>query len=251
MNQFKNKIVAVTGAAGQLGAAWVEAYESRGAIVIALDLEFAPRSLPTSGSIECIQTDITSEKDVQATFASIATRHGGIDILVNNAGAQIFSHFNDRTEDEFEHVVNVNMKGTFLCIKHFAKLMAKSESRSVLNLGSIYGSVSPDFRIYGAQDRRSAEVYGATKGGVIQMTKYFAVALADQKIRVNCISPGGIYNPKSPQSSDFISEYIERCPMKRMAEANEIVEPGLFLTSDAASYITGQNLLVDGGFTSW
>ena len=129
--------------------------------------------------------------------------------------------------------------------------LIKLKKASIINIGSIFGVVSPDFRNYTDLPRKSPEIYGASKAGVIQMTKYFSVNLAERNIRVNCVSPGGIFNPKNPQGKDFIDNYSFRVPMKRMAEEKEIVGAILYLASSAASYTTGQNILIDGGLTSW
>jgi NAD(P)-dependent dehydrogenase (short-subunit alcohol dehydrogenase family) len=115
----------------------------------------------------------------------------------------------------------------------------------------MYGVISPDFRIYSDNDRKNSEVYGATKAGVIQMSKYFAVHLADRNIRTNSISPGGVYNPKSPQADVFIKSYEYRCPMNRMANSDEISNVALFLGSQLSSYVNGQNITVDGGMSAW
>jgi NAD(P)-dependent dehydrogenase (short-subunit alcohol dehydrogenase family) len=115
----------------------------------------------------------------------------------------------------------------------------------------MYGVISPDFRIYTDCARKNSEIYGATKAAIIQMTRYFAVHLAQRNIRVNAISPGGIFNPQAPQGDDFIKNYSYRCPMQRMARADEMVGATLYLASDAASYTTGQNIVIDGGMSCW
>ncbi len=120
-----------------------------------------------------------------------------------------------------------------------------------MNIGSIFGAVSPDFRNYTDCDRKNSEVYGATKAGIIQMTKYFGVHLADRNIRVNCLSPGGMFNPELPQGEDFIKNYSHRCPMGRMAKADEMIGGLFYLSSEASAYTTGQNIIVDGGMSCW
>ena len=115
----------------------------------------------------------------------------------------------------------------------------------------MYGLISPDYRIYSENDRKNSEVYGATKAGVIQMTKYFAVHLADRNIRSNSISPGGVYNPVNPQRKEFIKNYEYRCPMKRMARSEEIANVAFFLATELSSYVNGQNITVDGGMSAW
>jgi NAD(P)-dependent dehydrogenase (short-subunit alcohol dehydrogenase family) len=147
-------------------------------------------------------------------------------------------------------MMQVNLKGTFNCIRAF-ELNSNSNAlnRSIVNFGSIYGMLSPDFRIYSEGDRRSPEMYGVTKAAVLQMTKYFAVDFASKGIRVNSISPGGVFNSQNPQQTEFIQKYCQRTPMGRMATITEVVDACVFLTSNMASYITGHNLIVDGGYS--
>ena len=159
----------------------------------------------------------------------------------------------DRTEDSLDYVYDVNLKGTLNSIQSFIKCYDSSPqtSASIVNIGSLYGIVSPDFRVYNKGDRKNSEIYGATKAGIIQMTKYLAVYLADKNIRVNCVSPGGVFNQDNPQSEDFIKKYSNRCPMKRMAKDTEMVGGIAYLASDISSYVNGHNLVIDGGYTAW
>lgn len=247
---FSGKIVVVTGACGQLGKEICQAYLKSNAIVIGLDTVI-DRNDNLDG-VSYLQVDITRIEQVESTFYAIISKYKCIDVLINNAGVSTFEPFMDRGEDNFDKVMDVNLKGTFFCIRAFARQDSTSQgSRCIINIGSIYGAVSPDFRIYENGDRRNSEIYGATKAGVIQMTKYFSVHLASMGIRVNAVSPGGIFNPVNPQSISFIEKYSNRSPMGRLAETNEIVPAILFLSSRNSSYITGQNLCIDGGFTSW
>ena len=172
---------------------------------------------------------------------------------MNNAGVSTFEPFEDRPVESFDWVMNVNLKGTFLCIQSYVHVFDKFRLKrgSIVNIGSVFGIVSPDFRNYTDCKRRNSEVYGATKAAVIQMTKYFAVHLAERNIRVNAVSPGGIFNPESPQGEDFIENYSFRCPMKRMGDDTELIGAIVYLASDAASYTTGQNIVIDGGMTCW
>ena len=128
-------------------------------------------------------------------------------------------------------------------------MVSNNISGAIINIGSIYGVVSSDPEIYTDCPRNNSEVYSASKAGIIQMTKYFAVHLAESNIRVNCVSPGGIFND---QGDDFVKNYSQRTPAKRMAIPQEIVQAIVYLSDNStASYISGQNLLVDGGLTSW
>ena len=149
---------------------------------------------------------------------------------------------------DFMNVLAVNAGGTFLCTREAIKLMQSSDGGSILNIGSIYGVVSSDPSIYSDCSRLNSEVYSASKAAVIQLTKYFSVHAKEFGVRVNCVSPGGIFNN---QGEDFVKNYSARTPMGRMAEYHEIIGAILFLSSNDASYITGQNIIIDGGLTAW
>lgn len=247
---LKNKIVVVTGANGQLGNKICNAFKESRTKVIGLDVN---TNINRVDDIKYLNLDITNRKEILTIFGNITKKYGSLDILINNAGVSTFETFEERTEEKFDWVMDVNLKGTFLCIQSYIKLYDKYKLKkgSIINIASVYGVVSPDFRIYTDCDRRSSEVYGATKAGIIQMTKYFATHLADKNIRVNAISPGGIFNPKRPQGNDFIKRYSNRCPMKKMAKAEEMIGALLYLASDAATYTTGQNIIIDGGMSCW
>jgi NAD(P)-dependent dehydrogenase (short-subunit alcohol dehydrogenase family) len=247
----KNKIVLVTGASGQIGSDICKTYLSHGAIVIGLDLQQPIDTLKLYEKFHHQALDVTNSDEVNLAFASLAKEFGSLDVLVNNAGVASFESFWDRTDQELTTMVDVNLKGTFHCIRAFIKNSNTTNSnRSIVNVGSIYGIVSPDFRVYRDGDRRSPEMYGATKAGVIQMSRYFAVALSKDGIRVNSVSPGGIYNPDNPQSENFVREYSARVPLARMGNSHEIANAIIYLTSESASYITGHNLVVDGGYSA-
>jgi len=249
---FKGKVVLVTGATGQLGQEICKAYERAGARVIGTDKVLAPSMIIKSSSVKYLEMDITNLSSIKSTFAGAMRKYKRIDILVNNAGVSTFEPFEERPEKSFDWVMDVNLKGTFFCIQTYINLLKAAKKRGcVVNIASIYGNISSDFRIYTDCPRKNSEVYGATKAGIIQMSKYFGVHAAQFGIRVNCISPGGIFNPRNPQGKDFIKNYSFRCPMGRMAEAREMTGAVLFLSSDSASYITGQNLLIDGGMSCW
>lgn len=232
---LRDKNVIITGASGQIGSHLVEEFRQRGSNVIDIDVN---------------NCNVSNSDEVQDFFNSQFEEHKSIDVLINNAGISTFDNFIDRKDEDFNSVLSVNLNGTFNCIKSYVNNFDKANQGkgSIINVGSVYGSVSSDPRIYTDCSRVSPEVYGATKAGIIQMTKYFAVHLADRRIRVNCISPGGVYNG---QGDDFVKNYSDRCPMNRMACVDDLHGAFLFFASNMSSYITGQNLLVDGGFTSW
>lgn len=191
--------------------------------------------------------DLCDPEAVTSMGAAVQAHFGRVDVLVNNAGIGVFTPFLGRTEDEFDSVVDINLKGTFRCIQVFRDALAK-QGGAIVNVGSVYGVVSPDPRVYGDSGRNSAEVYGATKAGVIQMSRYFAVHLAGDKIRVNSISPGGVF---ANQATEFVDAYEARTPMGRMGTPEDMAGAVVFLASNAAAYVTGHNLVVDGGFSAW
>jgi len=249
---LKDKNVLVTGAAGQLGRTICGAYIKAGSRVIGADNDSNGKKKSDPGLAEYLLMDISDKESVVKAFKHIYSKSGRLDMLVNNAGVNVFEPFEERSEKSFDWVTDVNLKGTFLCIQEYAKQARRGLHKgSIVNITSLYGVISPDFRIYTDCNRSNSEVYGAVKAGIIQMTKYFAVHLAQYGIRVNCVSPGGIFNPDSPQGADFIKNYSYRCPMGRMAKAEEMVGGVLYLSSEAAAYTTGQNLVIDGGFSCW
>jgi len=257
LNKFfnlKDKVVLVTGATGQLGYAICQAFEQSGAIVIGCDKEINKDKVVQSKNCHYQSLDIVNKQNVIDLVREIYCDYGQIDVLINNAGVSCFEPFKERPEESFDWVMDVNLKGTFFCTQAYCNDFIhhnQSSLGSIVNIGSIYGVISPDPRIYIDSDRKNSEVYGATKAGIIQMTKYFAVHLAQNRIRVNSISPGGIYNPENPQSEHFINEYSKRNPMRRMANSEEMLGAVLYLASDASSYVTGHNLVIDGGMSCW
>lgn len=248
---LKDKVVVITGASGQLGKKICETYKNCEATVIGIDLIIDQAN--NIDGVEYFEVDISKKDYLDDVFKKIIDKYQRFDILINNAGVSTFEPFESRPEESIDRVMGVNLKGTFFCIQSYVNLFDefKLDKGAIINIASIYGVVSPDYRIYTDCDRKNSEIYGATKAGVIQMTKYFAVHLAERNIRVNAVSPGGVYNPKNPQGIDFIKNYSFRCPMKRMANEDELLGAMIYLSSEAASYTTGQNIVIDGGFSAW
>lgn len=248
---LKGKVVVVTGATGQLGRKISNAFVQMGCTTIGIDVK-VNEAYKIEG-VDYYETDIIDKQGVIDLFEKLVAKYNSLDILVNNAGVSTFAPFEQREEKDIDWVMDVNIKGTFFCIQAFVNLFDehKFKKGAIVNIGSFYGVVSPDFRLYTDTPRKNSEIYGATKAGVIQMTKYFGVHLADRNIRVNAVSPGGIFNPASPQGPEFLQHYSFRCPMKRMANDDEMIGAVLYLAGDAATYTTGQNITVDGGMTSW
>jgi len=232
----------LTGANGQLGLEFLKTLIQENYIVYAIDLKL--HNLPKHEQIIPILLDITDEENVHKFYTSLSS----VNLLINNAGIGVFSSFEERTAAEFKNVMNVNLLGTFLMSQGAVKKMKESGGGKIVHIGSIYGLVSSDERIYGDSGRNNSEVYSATKAGVIHMTKYMATHFAKYNILTNCISPGGIYNQ---QSEEFIQNYEYKNPMNRMGRPNDLQSTLKYLISEETQYLNGQNIAVDGGFIAW
>ncbi len=244
---FKNKIVLITGCNGQIGKKVSELFLNLGAKVYGLDLY---NNKIQDKNFFYIKIDITKNKILKKKIDEIFKKEKKIDILINNAATSIFSGIEKRKDDELSKVYDLNVKSVINIIKYFYINYKKYNMKkaSIINFASIYGFLSPDFRIYKNGNRFSAEIYGASKASIIQITKYFAVLFAKKNIRVNSISPGGILNKKL-QSKQFIKNYSARVPMNRMANVEDLFTAILYLASDFSRYGTGQNIIIDGGLS--
>jgi len=245
---LKNKKVIITGSSGQIGSFLVDTLINQGSMVIGIDVKKPKKKF--GKNFRFYKADISDYNQNNLVFFEIFKKFKKIDCLVNNAGVAIFDPFTKRTEDDLDWVINVNLKSYFYSIKNFYNFSDKTKKKSIINISSVYSYISPDPRIYSKHDRKSSEIYGATKAGINQITRYFAVHLSDKNIRVNAVSPGGIYNPKS-HNKNFVKKYSYRTPMKRMANIKEIIGAIIYLISDTSSYTNGHNIIIDGGMSSW
>jgi len=248
---LKNKTVLITGVCGQIGRALVLSFLKNGAYVLGVDIALAPdasfkKALARSRDrFSYAKVDITSESAVKALLKA---QERPIDILVNCAGMGVYTPFEERTGEELDQVIALNLKGTIFMSKLVSKEMVKRKKGTIINFGSIYGVTTPDFRIYGKSGRNSSEIYGATKAGIIHFTRYLAVYLARHGVTVNAVSPGGVARNQAPF---FVKNYEYKTPLGRMAQPEDLTGVVLFLASSDARYLTGQNIVVDGGFTLW
>lgn len=252
---LEGRVAVITGACGQLGRQFTEALCAAGATVVITDLdqhqaqetarEFAKRF---PGQTSAVVMDVTRPSSIRSAISEIVQKLGKIDVLLNNAGIGIFTPYEVRSEEEVNKAIDINLKGVFWCTQIVSEQMQKQKSGTIINIGSIYGVVAADPRIYGKSARNSSEIYAATKAGVIHMTRYLAVYLAPHGIRVNAISPGGVFNHQDPE---FVKNYCHKVPLGRMGNDTDLQGALIFLASDASAYITGHNLLVDGGLTLW
>ena len=236
------KNILITGSEGQLGKYFSNRLLEQGHNVTGYDIN----QKSSNNEISYRQVDITKESEVKAAVEDLG---GKLDILINNAGTAVFTPFEVRTEDEIDRVMDVNIKGLlFLTQQVFTKIFKPNNSGRIINIGSIYGVISGDMNIYKEGDRRTSEIYGASKAAVIQLSKYFSTYMAPFNVSVNCISPGGIFNN---QSESFVKAYAKKVPMKKMGHEEDLFAALDFLISNSSNYLTGQNIIVDGGLTAW
>lgn len=238
----KDKVGLITGGAGRLGRTFGQALAANNRVYL-VDVVEPKEAIPHT---TFMRLDITDEAAVQQAVGGVVEREGRVDFLVNNAALQITRPFELMTVTEFRQSVEVNLNAAYICIRAVAHDMMRRRSGHIVNIGSMYGVVSADPAIYGSSGLNSPDAYAASKGGLIHLTRYLAVNLAKYNIRVNAISPAGVFNN---QPREFLDRYLPKCPVGRMMDREELVGPLLFLLSRASSYVTGHNLVVDGGFT--
>jgi NAD(P)-dependent dehydrogenase (short-subunit alcohol dehydrogenase family) len=265
LSQFRldGRVAFLSGATGHLGRPLAEALAGAGAHVILNArsreaLERLASSLVAGGSeasIACF--DVTDQAAAREHIASIAEKHGRLDVLVNSASSGRTGTIESATAEDFDQLYHVNVAAAFRLVQFALPLLKESARRtpggaSVVNIASMYGSVSSDPSIYGTSGANNPPYYATAKAGLIQLTRYLACHLAADRIRVNCISPGPFPAARYlEQDPAFLNRLVEKVPMKRTGDPREIQGPLLFLTSDASSFVTGVNLPVDGGWTAW
>lgn len=236
MNRLESKLAIVTGALGQLGPHWCQALQDEGATVITLDVR---------PGADCV-VDITRSLDLFDVQATILEKYGRVpDVLVNNAGVDFPPGIENNGG---RYVLEVNIMGTYNMLRVFGEAMCSTgRGGSIINIGSLYGSVAPDPRTYPFGFDKPA-LYGASKAAVHSLTKHYAVRWASFGVRVNTLSPGGVYNN---QSTEFVERYNSHVPLGHMALPEDITGALVFLASEESRYLTGQEIMVDGGYSVW
>lgn len=262
---LEGRAAVVTGALGRLGPIWCEALLEAGAMVYALDL---PGAAPSPGfsalrqrageRLTALSADVLDRASLLEARARCERDGASPAILVNNAGIDqppgpaATWRLEDIPLDVFRRTTDVNLAGAFAATQVFGAAMVRAGRGAIVNIGSLYASVSPDQRLY---DHLPADppflkppAYGASKAGLINLTRYLATHWGPSGVRVNALSPGGVEGGQDPE---FKRKFIARVPLGRMARPEDLGGALIFLASDASSYVTGIELRVDGGFTSW
>lgn len=263
--RLDGKVAVVTGGTGILGRGYCRAMAESGATVVVADIDqqacdslAREISNSTGARVLGLAVDLSSEQAIIEWAGNILDRCEGVDVLMNNAAAKaegFFAPLEEYRLQTWNEVMAVNVNALFLTVRELGPGMADRGRGSIINVSSIYGVVGPDQRIYEGswyEDLGGAintpMIYAATKGAVVSMTRYLATYWGGKGLRANCVTPGGV---ASGQNEEFDRRYSARVPMGRMARADEMIGAVLYLASDASSYVNGQNIIVDGGWTAW
>lgn len=243
MFSIKNKIIVITGGSGLLGKKMVDVFREHGAIVIAADTYFE------NPGEDDFFIDITNEKSLRDGVSNILEKYHRIDGWVNNAYPRTKDwglKFEEIPLESWKNNVDMHLNGYFLCCQIVLEQMKIQNNGSMINMSSIYGLLGPDFTIYNNTEMTMPAAYSAIKGGLNTLTRYLASYYGKYQVRVNTVSPGGIIDN---QPKEFVNNYNFKVPMKRMGTPNDIVSAVYYLLADESNYVTGHNLVVDGGWS--
>lgn len=253
---LSGRVVVLTGGCGLIGRALAPAFRDRGARLAIVDLSSADPAGAAArlGSDDTLglACEVSRADAVAALVQAVVNQWGRIDVLIN--GHAYRSSHDPKTpaesfpEELWDAVMDVNLKGTFLLCRDVGRVMLQQGRGSIINFASTYGIVSSDPELYRDNGLGNPLAYSVSKGGVVMLTKYLGAHWASRGVRVNCVTPHGVANGHAPE---FVTGFLARSPMKRLMRPEEIVGAVLFLASDASTYATGSNLLVEGGWTAW
>lgn len=247
------KIIIVTGGYGHLGKAIVQGLANHGATVFVAGRDpkkFSEAFGNNAGSIKFVEGDVSSGEEIERAFSRVQKETGTIDVLINNAFYSTGQSPEQMTDDEWVTGVDGALGSVFRCIRAIIPVMKKQHYGKIINVSSMYGMVAPDFTLYDqSPEFLNPPHYGAAKAGVIQLTKYYASYLGSLGITVNCVSPGPFPSAGVQENKNFIKRLSEKTLLGRIGMPEDLAGVFVFLASDMANYITGQNIAVDGGWT--
>lgn len=257
-NSLKDKVIIVTGGAGLLGKTFVKAIVENSGLGIIADInENSGKQVLSeiktelkSKNVDYVKLDITSIRSISRVIEYITDKYGKIDALVNNAYPRNKNYgkkFEEVAYKDFCENIDMHLGGYFLITQQVAKIMMKQKYGNIISMSSIYGFTAPRFEIYQGTNMTMPVEYAAIKAAIINLTRYLASYLGPYNIRVNCVSPGGVFDN---QPKEFLEKYSQKVLLgKRMAVADDLTGTLNFLLSDSSSYINGQNIVIDGGWT--
>lgn len=256
--ELKGKVIVISGACGLVGKAFCEAVAQFGGHVVVADIEQAnPEKLALELSernkVSCFGfvLNVSERKSIEALKEKVLAKFGRIDGLVTahqNKSHLIFEPFESVSEENWDTVVEVNLKGTFLLCQVIGSFMAEKGSGSIVNIPSTYSVVAPNQNLYKGTNLGCPAAYSASKGGIAALSQYLASYWAAKGVRVNMITPHGVWNNHQEQ---FENNFAGFSPMQRMSYNHEVASSLIYLLSEASSYVTGSNMLVEGGWTTW
>jgi len=261
---LKNKTIVLTGSAGRLGTRFAHVLSDAGANVVLVDINGSTNKklereltshYKTKPTAFCV--DISKQSDMKQLTKKIISKYEKIDVLINNAHFIPRTHpkrdasFEEYPLDLWDKTITINLRGLFLCCQEIGKVMLAQKKGVIVNVSSIYGIVGADQRIYGKSRLNSPAFYAATKGAMVNLTRYLAAYWQGKNIRVNTLTLGGVFDEDLHQDKNFVKNYSKKTILGRMANKEDYDGPLLFLASNASSYVTGANLIVDGGWTAW
>lgn len=255
------RVAVVTGGAGHIGFAMCQGLAELGAKIVLIDvnkeaLEEKAATLRADFKIEVLSlvVDLTNDEQIRTVPEQIKKEFSRLDILIHCAALVGTSAlkgwalpFLEQSVDTWRLALEVNLTAVFSLTQACTPLLEKSGHGSIITIGSLYGVVGPDMRLYEGTNLGNPAAYSASKGGIVQFTRWLATTLAPN-IRVNAISPGGVFRG---HTEPFLSNYLKRVPLNRMATEEDLVGVAVYLASDLSAYVTGQNIMVDGGWTAW
>lgn len=256
---LKDQVVIVTGALGLIASSFIEALLQFEAQVALLDLDADRLSEKTkelqkvypASSFKAYPVDVTKKKEIQAALEAILKDFSHVNALVNthqNKTPAFFDAFEEYTEENWHQVLETNLTGTFLTCQVIGGWMASKGGGNIVNLPSLYALVAPNPRLYHQTSLNCPAAYAASKGGVVALTQYLSTYWASKKVRVNLLTPHGVWNQ---HEKNFETNFAQFSPLGRMSYSHEVSGALIYLLSEASSYVTGQNLVIDGGWTAW
>ena len=262
--RLDGKVAILTGSAGRIGQRFAHVLSDAGADVVLVDIEEKSNKKLKSEletkfhtNPSSFKIDITKKQDVKKLNKKILSKYKKIDILINNAhsiprtNSKRDAPFEDYPLELWDDAISSNLRGIFLCSQEFGKTMIKQKKGVIINISSIYGMVGADQRIYGKSRLNSPAFYSATKGATVNLTRYLAAYWHQKNIRVNTLTLGGVFDSNLHKDKNFVKNYSNKTMIGRMGKKEDFDGGLLFLASDASEYVTGSNVVVDGGWTSW